>query len=103
MAVNQHGWYTANERAQHVQSYLSSNLSLTQYSKENNLCKSTLATWLRQYNSANLVSNNSFQDVTPMLKQEPIVSNSNIKLTLPNGVSLEFDSSILPQVIREFK
>ena len=103
MAANQHGWYTANERAQHVQSYLSSNLSLTQYSKENNLCKSTLATWLRQYNSANLVSNNSFQDVTPMLKQEPIVSNSNIKLTLPNGVSLEFDSSILPQVIREFK
>ena len=37
MAVNQHGWYTPNERTQHVQSYLSSNLSLTQYSKENNL------------------------------------------------------------------
>ena len=29
MAANQHGWYTANERAQYVQDYLSSNLSLT--------------------------------------------------------------------------
>lgn len=29
MATNQHGWYTADEKAHHVQSYLSSNLSLT--------------------------------------------------------------------------
>ena len=103
MAANQHGWYTANERAQYVQDYLSSNLSLTKYSEIHNLKKSTLATWLRHYNSADLIGNNSFQDVTPMLKQEPIISNSNIKLTLPNGISLEFDSSILPQVMKEFK
>ena len=69
MAANQHGWYTADEKAQHVQNYLSSNLSLTQYSKENNLHKSPLATWLRHYNSANLIANNSFQDVTPIIKQ----------------------------------
>lgn len=103
MATNQHGWYTAEERAHHVQSYLSSNLSLTQYSKENNLHKSTLATWLRLYNSANLMANNSFQDVTPIIKQEPIISNTNIKLTLPNGIILEFDYSNFSHVIKELK
>lgn len=30
MATNQYGLYTADEKAHHVQSYLSSNLSLTQ-------------------------------------------------------------------------
>jgi len=103
MATNQHGWYTADEKAHHVQSYLSSNLSLTQYSNENNLHKSTLATWLRLYNSANLMANNSFQDVTPIIKQEPIISNTNIKLTLPNGIILEFDYSIFSHVIKELK
>ena len=103
MATNQHGWYIAEEKAHHVQSYLSSNLSLTQYSKENNLHKSTLATWLRLYNSANLMANNSFQDVTPIIKQEPVISNTNIKLTLPNGIILEFDYSIFSHVIKELK
>ena len=50
MATNQHGLYSADEKAQYVQGYLSSNLSLTKYSKANNLCKSTLATWIRHYN-----------------------------------------------------
>ena len=44
MATNQHGLYSADEKAQYVQGYLSSNLSLTNFSK------STLATWIRHYN-----------------------------------------------------
>ena len=103
MAVNQHGWYTPNERAQHVQSYLSSNLSLTQYSKENNLCKSTLATWLRQYNSANLVANDSFQDITPIVKDSTLATTTNVKLTISNGIVLEFDVSLLHLILEEIK
>ena len=73
---------TKNERAQYVQDFLSSNLSLAQYSKENNLCKSTLATWLSHYNSSNLVANNSFQDITSIVKDNSLApSNGNVKLT----------------------
>lgn len=103
MATTQHGWYSADEKAQYVQGYLSSNLSLTKYSKANNLCKSTLATWIRHYNSANIIANNSFQDITPIIKNEADTSNSNIKLTLPNGIILEFDYSIFSHIIKELK
>ena len=103
MAANQHGWYSADEKAQYVQGYLSSNLSLKEYSEANNLSKSTLATWVRHYNSANEIASTSFQNITPVLKQDIDIPSSNIKLTLPNGISIEFDSSILHQVIEEFK
>lgn len=98
-----HSRYSAKERMEYIQKYLESGLSLSIFSKENNIKKSTLATWIRHYNSANLIANNTFQDITPILKQEPAIGNMNIKLTLPNGISLEFDSSLLHDVLKEFK
>lgn len=103
MSREQHIWYSTEEKTYHVDSFLKSGLSLTKYSEENNICRSTLATWIRHYNSANLIANNTFQDVTPIFKQEPAIGNMNIKLTLPNGISLEFDSSLLHIVLKEFK
>ena len=103
MAKEQHGWYSPEDKINYVEEYFNSGLSITKFSEEKNLCKSTLATWIRHYNSANLLTGNTFQNVTPIIKQEPVIDNTNIKLTLPNGISLEFDSSILHQVIKEFK
>ena len=103
MAKEQHGWYSPEDKINYVEEYFNSGLSITKFSEEKNLCKSTLATWIRHYNSANLLAGNTFQNVTPIIKQEPVIDNTNIKLTLPNGISLEFDSSILHQVIKEFK
>ena len=103
MAKEQHGWYSPEDKINYVEEYFNSGLSITKFSEEKNLCKSTLATWIRHYNSANLLAGNTFQNVTPIIKQEPGIDNTNIKLTLPNGISLEFDSSILHQVIKEFK
>ena len=103
MAKEQHGWYSPEDKINYVEEYFNSGLSITKFSEEKNLCKSTLATWIRHYNSANLLAGNTFQNVTPIIKQEPVIDNTNIKLTLPNGIALEFDSSILHQVIKEFK
>lgn len=50
-----------------------------------------------------MLTSTSFQNITPVLKQDINTSSSNINLTLPNGITLEFDSSILHQVIEEFK
>ena len=80
MSREQHIWYSTEEKTYHVDSFFKSGLSLTKYSEENNICRSTLATWIRHYNSANLIANNTFQDVTPILKQEPAIGNMNIKL-----------------------
>ena len=103
MARGQHGWYSPEEKINYIEEYFNSGLSLTDYCKNIDLKRSTLATWIRHYNSANLLAGNTFQNVTPIIKQEPIIDNTNIKLTLPNGISLEFDGSILHQVIKEFK
>lgn len=103
MAQGQHGWYSPEEKINYIEEYFNSGLSLTDYCKNIDLKRSTLATWIRHYNSANLLAGNTFQNVTPIIKQEPVTDNTNIKLTLPNGISLEFDSSILHQVIKEFK
>ena len=98
-----HSRYSAKERMEYVQKYLESGLSLSIFSKENNIKKSTLATWVNHYTSANLIASTKFQDITPILKQEQPTINNNIKLSLPNGVSLEFDSSLLHDVLKEFK
>ena len=104
MSLNQHGWYTPEERIQHVERFLTSNLSLTKYSENNNLKRSTLATWVRHYNSANLIANNTFQNVTTIIKNDSLaLPNGNIKLNVPSGISLEFDISLLHQVLEELK
>ena len=96
-------WYSSDERSQHVQQYLASGLTLQKYGDLNDLKKSTLAGWVQSYNKATLALSTNFQDVTPILKQQSSLTNSMVKLNLPNGLSLEFDSSILHQVIEEFK
>ena len=103
MAQGQHGWYSPEEKMHYVEEYFNSGLSLTKFCDSRDICRSTISTWIRHYNSANLLAGNTFQNVTPIIKQEPVIDNTNIKLTLPNGISLEFDSSILHQVIKEFK
>ena len=103
MAQGQHGWYSPEEKMHYVEEYFNSGLSLTKFCDSRNICRSTISTWIRHYNSANLLAGNTFQNVTPIIKQEPVIDNTNIKVTLPNGISLEFDSSILHQVIKEFK
>ena len=103
MSRFQHGWYSPEEKNKIVTEYYNSGLSLTNFSEKNNLKRSTLATWIRHYESANLIANTSFQDITPILKTENIAFNNNIKLTLPNGIILEFDSSILKKVVNDLK
>ena len=103
MAQGQHGWYKPEEKIKYVEDYFNSGLTLTKFSEERNICRSTIAILIRHYNSANLIANNTFEDVTQILKQETIKLSSIVKLNLPNGISLEFDSSILHQVIEEFK
>lgn len=103
MAKDQHGWYSPEEKMHYIEEYFNSGLSLTKFCDSRDICRSTISTWIRHYNSANLIAKNTFQDVTPIFKQEPQSINSSIKLTLPNGISLEFDSSILHLVIGEFK
>ena len=107
MAQGQHGWYTPEYKMEVVQKYLSDNYKVEPFCREIGISKSTFYQWLRIYtdstNNTEALPSTSFQDVTPIIKQEPIVENTNIKLTLPNGILLEFDSSILHQVIKEFK
>lgn len=107
MAQGQHGWYTPEYKMEVVQKYLSDNYKVEPFCREIGISKSTFYQWLRIYTDSTTndeaLPSTSFQDVTPIIKQEPIVENTNIKLTLPNGILLEFDSSILHQVIKEFK
>ena len=99
---DQHGWYSP-EKMHYVEEYFNSGLSLTKFCDSKDICRTTILTRIRHYNSANLIAKNTKQDVTPTLKQGPKYINSSIKLTLPNGISIEFDSSILHLIIEEFK
>ena len=103
MAQEQHGWYKPEDKMNYVEEYFNSGLSITKFSEEKNLCKSTLSTWIRHYKSANLIASSSFQDITPVLKNEPEKESTDIKITLPNGIKLEFDISILGSVMKELR
>ena len=103
MSQGQHGWYRPEDKMNYVEEYFNSGMSLTRFSEERNICRSTLATWIRHYKSANLIASSSFQDITPVLKSEPENENTDIKITLPNGIKLEFDISILGNVMKELR
>ena len=107
MAREQHGWYTSEYKMEVVQKYLSDNYKVEPFSKEIGISKSTFYQWLKIYtqstSNTDVLTSTSFQNITPVLKQDINTSSSNIKLTLPNGIALEFDRSILHQVIEEFK
>ena len=107
MAREQHGWYTSEYKMEVVQKYLSDNYKVEPFCKEIGISKSTFYQWLKIYtqstSNTDVLTSTSFQNITPVLKKDINTSSSNIKLTLPNGIALEFDSSILHQVIEEFK
>ena len=107
MAQGQHRWYTPEYKMEVVQKYLSDNYKVEPFCREIGISKSTFYQWLRIYTESSsnteVLPTTSFQDVTSIIKQEPNIQNINIKLTLPSGIILEFDSSILHQVIKEFK
>lgn len=79
-----------------VNEYLSSNLTLTEYSKSKNIPYSTLYDWLKRQNNYD----EGFKDVTELVKEFKSITNinSNIKLKY-NNLELEFDLNILKQVI----
>ena len=107
MAREQHEWYTSEYKMEVVQKYSSDNYKVEPFCKEIGISKSTFYKWLRIYtqstSNTDMLTSTSFQNITPVLKQDIDIPSSNIKLTLPNGISIEFDSSILHQVIEEFK
>ncbi len=107
MAREQHEWYTSEYKMEVVQKYLSDNYKVEPFCKEIGISKSTFYKWLRIYtqstSNTDMLTSTSFQNITPVLKQDIDIPSSIIKLTLPNGISIEFDSSILHQVIEEFK
>ena len=103
-------WYNAEERSQYVQQFLTSGLTLQKFSDQYNLKKSTLASWVQNYNNATLALSTNFQDVTPIIKQSVEVNGfyndkdiHKVKVTTPNGYILEFDSNIISIILKELK
>ena len=107
MTREHNGCYTSEYKMEVIQKYLSDNYKVEPFCKEIGISKSTFYQWLKIYtqstSNTDVFTSTSFQNITPVLKQDINTSSSNIKLTLPNGIALEFDSSILHQVIEEFK
>lgn len=110
---------TPYERKMIVEDFFKSNTSLTRYSLEHHMCRSTLSDWVREYKYIEAPDNNTqpFYDITtnlssnnatPTLNQEPelkpvnIPKPSTIKLST-NNFTLEFDISNLKQVIEVLK
>ena len=98
MAREQHGWYTSEYKMEVVQKYLSDNYKVEPFCKEIGISKSTFYQWLKIYtqstSNTDVLTSTSFQNITPVLKQDINTSSSNIKLTLPNGITLELDNKI---------
>ena len=90
MAQGQHGWYTPEYKMEVVQKYLSDNYKVEPFCREIGISKSTFYQWLRIYTESSsnteVLPTTSFQDVTPIIKQEPNIQNINIKLTLNDGI-----------------
>ncbi len=93
---------THTEWKELVYKFNSSGLSMTQFSKNNNIKSTTFTYWVKMFNkptktSSNLVKLPKFE----MVEQEPIhLSINNFKLEIPWNTSTEKISKILA-VIRE--
>ena len=108
MAKNQKRWYTPEFKMEVIQNYLGGNYKTEQYCNEIGIAKATFYKWLKTYNQATsteaVLPTPSFQDITPIVKPnvEP-VKTSKIKITLPNKIIIEFESSELKNVMAELK
>lgn len=104
----QHCWYSPEQKMEIVQKYLGSSTNVETFCKNEGIAKSTLYKWVKIYNEANsteALPAKAFQDVTPIIKQDvtSIMRTTTMKLTLPNNMILEFESSELHNVLVELK
>lgn len=111
----------AEEKNNIVVDYFQSGLSLSKYCEAHDLSKSTLADWVKKYeesvNTSSVITTNNFIDVTKEIKEqsfirssgtilkEKIKDNDNRKITVrtPNGLELDFDISLLINVLEAFR
>ena len=108
MPKEQHCWYSPEQKMEIVQKHLGSSTKVETFCKNEGIAKSTLYKWLKIYNEANsteVLPTKAFQDVTPIIKQDvtSIMRTTTMKLTLPNNMILEFESSELHNVLVELK
>lgn len=108
MPKGQHCWYSPEQKMEIVQKYLSSSTKVETFCKKEGIAKSTLYKWVKIYNEANsteVLTAKAFQDVTPIIKQDvtSVMRTTTMKLTLPNNMILEFESSELYNVLVELK
>lgn len=85
--------YTANEKMEIIENYFKSKMTVKNYCHSIDLCPQTFYQWKKLVNSIS-----SFQDLTPIVRQEirlkkEEIDHSIVKMTLPNGTRIEFDSS----------
>lgn len=82
---------TINKWFERVESYRSTDLSLKDWCKENNIVHSTMRSWVTKYNKANSANNNN--------NSETHKTNNWVSLNIPNN-SLESSNSN-PSIILE--
>lgn len=66
--------YTTKEKFELVNKYYSEGINQKSFCKKYDIDKSTLSVWLKKYREAN----NKFQDITPIIKNEKLISDNNI-------------------------
>ena len=90
--------YTAKEKFELVNKYYSEGSSQRAFCKKYDIDKSTLSVWLKKYREAN----SEFQDITPIIKDEKLISNNNVVITI-DKIKIEFDVRIIDDVLRALK
>ena len=108
MPKGQHCWYLPEQKMEIVQEYLCSSTKVETFCKNEGIAKSTLYKWVKIYNEANsteVLPAKAFQDVTLIIEQDVnfVMRTTSMKLTLPNNMILEFESSELHNVLVELK
>ena len=75
-----------------IQKYLSDNYKVEPFCKEIGISKSTFYQWLKIYtlstSNTDMLTSTSFQNITPVLKQDINTSFSNIKLMWYNYIEV---------------
>lgn len=113
---------TPTERLAIIRDFYTSGFNVPNYCKSHNIANTTLRDWLKEFNKQNGITNkNDFisittalknnsliesegiitQKTTPIIEETKPIQNSIIKLKHPNGYELEFDVSILDEVMRK--
>lgn len=111
---------TPKERIAIIEDFYNRGVTQTKFCEENNLSRTTLHDWLKEYNKENsIINSNLFYDVTsevknnnliesqgiikskePPIVDTPTIKDTKIKIKHPTGVELEFDVSIFKEVVK---